>query len=192
MGRSGPRPTSVSVVIRFLLRSPCSVRLPIPRLSLWFPVAALLLMESVGGTTAQAQEGRLTGSLGNPEAPAHRLIVTVHTRNNDGKVYCAIWRGPEGYPTEREHNAGETRDVALANDRGVCVFDDVTPGEYAVAVFHDENGNNDLDRNLFGIPSEGTGASNDAHNMFGPPSYEDARFILPDTPVHRETMHIHY
>ena len=127
-----------------------------------------------------------------PSAQPRRLIVTVHVRNDVGKVYCAIWRGPQGYPTERERNAGETRDVTLANHRGVCVFEDLTPGEYAVAVFHDENGNNDLDTNLFGIPSEGTGASNDAHNMFGPPGYDDARFDFPDTRTHRITVHIHY
>ncbi|MFK7985195.1 MAG: DUF2141 domain-containing protein [Sandaracinaceae bacterium] len=156
---------------------------------LLFPLAWLAVGWLVVPAASRAQ---LTSALSDPEPPPHRLIVTVHTRNNDGKVYCAIWRGPRGYPTEREHNAGETRDVALANHRAVCVFDDVTPGEYAVAVFHDENGNNDLDRNLFGIPSEGTGASNDAHNMFGPPSYEDARFTLPDARLHRETIHIHY
>lgn len=155
-------------------------------------LATSLVAALSGSVTTLTSAQSLTSALGDPDAPPHRLIVTVHTRNNDGKVYCAIWRGPRGYPTQREHNAGETRDVALANHRAVCVFDDVTPGEYAVAVFHDENGNNDLDRNLFGIPSEGTGASNDAHNVFGPPSYEDARFILPDTRVHRETIRIHY
>ena len=151
---------------------------------------ACLFLMLIGAPLLRAQDVPAVSP--NAERPVRQLFVTVHTRNNDGKVYCAIWRGPEGFPTEREHNVAETRDVALQRHRGVCRFEDVAPGEYAIAVFHDENGNDDLDRNVFGIPSEGTGASNDAHNMFGPPSYDDARFQLPDATLHRETIHIRY
>ena len=126
-------------------------------------------------------------------ALGRRLIATVITRDDRGRVFCSIWRGSEGYPTERRTNVGQALDRTIVNRRAVCVFDDVTPGEYALAAFHDENANNDLDRNIFGIPSEGTGASNDAHNMFGPPSYDDARFIYPaGARVHRIRLNIHY
>ncbi|MEZ4337472.1 MAG: DUF2141 domain-containing protein [Sandaracinaceae bacterium] len=132
-----------------------------------------------------------------PEEPAtaegsRRLVAVVHTRDDRGRVFCAIWRGREGYPTQRVHAVGQAMDRTIVRHRGVCVFDDVTPGEYALAAFHDENANNDLDRNIFGIPSEGTGASNDAHNMFGPPGYDDARFQYPDVQLHRIAVHIHY
>ncbi|MCB9595616.1 MAG: DUF2141 domain-containing protein [Sandaracinaceae bacterium] len=153
-------------------------------------LAAALLLAS-GAVGAQApDEGEAPAAADEP--PAHRLIATIHTRDNRGRVFCALWRGREGYPTERARSVSEAMDRTIVNRRAVCVFDDVTPGEYAMAVFHDENANNDLDRNIFGIPSEGTGASNDAHNMFGPPGYDDARFQLPDVPVHRIVAHIHY
>lgn len=116
------------------------------------------------------------------EAPVERRIhVTVVTRNDQGKVFCAMWRGPQGYPTERQYAVGNAIDRTIVNNRATCVFDDVSPGEYAIAVFHDENANNDLDRNFVGIPSEGTGASNDARGFMGPPRYEDARFSFPET-----------
>ena len=106
---------------------------------------------------------------------------------------CALWRGPEGYPTERERAVGQARDTTLTNNRATCNFVGVTPGEYAVAVFHDENGNNDLDRNFLGIPSEGTGASSGEHNAFGPPRYEGARFEFPEgRRVHRIRIRIRY
>jgi uncharacterized protein (DUF2141 family) len=38
-----------------------------------------------------------------------------------------------------------------------------------------------------GIPKEGYGASNDAKVTFGPPKYEDARFVLKGNP---ETLRI--
>jgi uncharacterized protein (DUF2141 family) len=136
--------------------------------------------------------GQIAGGLGDPVDTTRRLIVTVHTRNDRGRVYCGLWRGREGYPSERRRAVGQARDRALSRQRGVCVFEDVSPGEYAVAVFHDENANNDLDRNFLGIPSEGTGASNGAHNPFGPPGYDDARFLCPDTRVHRIAIHVRY
>ena len=154
-------------------------------------VAASLAFAACAISTARAQPS--ANGLGDPERPQRRLIVTVVTRNDRGRVFCALWRGREGYPTRREHAVGEAMDRTVRGRRAVCVFDDVEPGDgYAVAVFHDENANNDLDRNIFGIPSEGTGASNDAHNMFGPPHYDHARFRVPAVPEHRMTIHIHY
>lgn len=51
-------------------------------------------------------------------------------------------------------------------------------GEYAFALFQDENGNGRLDTAAFGIPTEKTGFSNDAEGVMGPPAYEECRFSL--------------
>lgn len=51
-------------------------------------------------------------------------------------------------------------------------------GEYAFALFQDENGNGRLDTAAFGIPTEKTGFSNDAEGVMGPPAYEKCRFSL--------------
>ena len=56
------------------------------------------------------------------------------------------------------------------------VFENVVPGEYAISVMHDANDNGKIDSNAFGIPKEGFGFSNDAMGMFGPPSFEKAKF----------------
>ena len=151
----------------------------------------VLAVSSLALATLPAR-GQIAGGLGDPGDAMRYLVVTVHTRNDRGRVYCGLWRGREGYPTERRRAVGQARDRTLSRHRGVCVFEDVSPGEYAVATFHDENANNDLDRNFLGIPSEGTGASNGAHNPFGPPGYDDARFLYPNTRVHRIAIHIRY
>ena len=41
---------------------------------------------------------------------------------------------------------------------------------------HDTNDNKELDSNLFGMPKEGFGFSNDAMGMFGPPDFKKASF----------------
>ncbi len=54
----------------------------------------------------------------------------------------------------------------------------VPPGVYAAQAYADENDNGKIDRNFFGIPTEGLGFSNDAKMRFGPPSFADAAFTL--------------
>lgn len=54
----------------------------------------------------------------------------------------------------------------------------VEPGEYGIAVFHDENENGKLDMRWlpWPKPEEGAGISNNIQRN-GPPRYEDARFV---------------
>jgi uncharacterized protein (DUF2141 family) len=55
----------------------------------------------------------------------------------------------------------------------------VKPGSYAIAVFHDINGNGRLDRSFIGLPSEPYGFSNDVGRR-GPPSFEAARIVVKE------------
>jgi uncharacterized protein (DUF2141 family) len=49
-------------------------------------------------------------------------------------------------------------------------------GDYAIAVYHDENGDHDFNRSFIGLPAEGYGFSNDAPALAGLPSYSAAKF----------------
>jgi len=69
--------------------------------------------------------------------------------------------------------------VAVGNSQQLT-FSKLPPGDYGVAVFLDENTNEDLDTNFFGIPEEPYGFSNDAFSLTGPPSFEQARFNLSE------------
>ncbi len=51
-----------------------------------------------------------------------------------------------------------------------------TPGVYAIAVYHDANGDQDFNRNAVGMPAEGFGFSNDAPTRVGLPSFDKVRF----------------
>jgi len=87
--------------------------------------------------------------------------------------------------------AGKTAKSKIENGQAVCVFGDVAPGNYAIAVFHDNNGNGKLDRNFIGMPKEGVGASNGAVGKFGPPKFDDARFSYKGG-QQRLTIHVRY
>lgn len=50
------------------------------------------------------------------------------------------------------------------------------PGFYAVAVYHDENGNRDFDRTMVGLPAEGFAFSNDPPTPTALPPFRAVRF----------------
>ena len=60
----------------------------------------------------------------------------------------------------------------------MIVLEEIPEGEYAIAVFHDENTNGKLDTNFLGIPKEQYGFSNHAKGQMKPPKFEDAKFKL--------------
>ena len=69
---------------------------------------------------------------------------------------------------------------AIRDGRGEMRFDGLTYGEYAVIVFHDENNNGEPDHNLFRIPLEPLGFSNQFRPSLlnGLPNFEKLRIIF--------------
>ena len=105
-----------------------------------------------------------------------RVIVNVTgVRNAAGKVVIGIWNSKDGFPKERP-KAFRQATVAIVNGTATTTFSEVPYGEYAVAVFHDENSNGKMDTRFPGIPIEGVGASNNRHPKFSAPSFRECRF----------------
>jgi len=71
---------------------------------------------------------------------------------------------------------GQMAQVAMdpAKEKSVLVYRNLPAGQYAVTIFHDENGNGKLDANPAGIPIERYGFSRDARGRMGPPAFADA------------------
>jgi len=121
----------------------------------------------------------LLGSLFTPAsstAAAPGLALRVSgLRSDAGQVLVVVYRGEDGFPKQAD-KAWKKAVVKVSGGRASLDLADVPPGEYAIAVVHDENSNNQLDTSWIGIPQEGIGASNDARGRMGPPKYRDARF----------------
>jgi uncharacterized protein (DUF2141 family) len=58
------------------------------------------------------------------------------------------------------------------------VFNDIPKGRYAIAVFLDENDNYKLDKNLFGIPKEKYGFSNNVLPSVRAATFDESSFVL--------------
>jgi uncharacterized protein (DUF2141 family) len=63
---------------------------------------------------------------------------------------------------------------ANAARKSAVVFTNLDPGQYAIILFHDENGNGKLDKNALGVPTEPYGFSNNVQGFLGPPAFKKA------------------
>jgi uncharacterized protein (DUF2141 family) len=109
-------------------------------------------------------------------------IRLVGLRSGHGQSGCVLFGSEKGFPKD---SAAALQRVwcPIANSESVCRFAPIPAGTYAVACFHDENGNGKCDTGFLGIPIEGTVTSNNAKGFMGPPSFKDARFAFPGTPT---------
>ena len=110
-----------------------------------------------------------------PTAGGATLVVLVEGLKDDaGTVHASLYASEDGFPTKPE-KATRQVDAPIQDGRARLVFEGIPPGGYAVAAYHDENGDGKLDTGFLGIPTEGLAASNDAKGFMGPPSFEKAR-----------------
>ncbi len=111
-------------------------------------------------------------------ASAADLVVRIEgLRSADGDIRVAVHRRAAG--VDFPDSAGAVKAAMRpAGETGDLVFAGLPPGEYAIAAFHDEDRDGDLNTNLLGMPTEGYGFSNDARGMFGPPGFDAAAFTI--------------
>lgn len=96
--------------------------------------------------------------------------------NNEGNCRFALANSEEVF--EREDSVWIGKVLPIKNKKVEVTIDSLSYGVYAIKVFHDKNRNEELDTNILGIPSEDYAYSNDASGIFGPPSWNSAKFVF--------------
>ncbi len=112
-----------------------------------------------------------------PASAADLTVEVQGLRSNDGAVHFGLYDKPGAFPDYEGRIAGTQIDIK--DRRAIAVFKGLKPGRYALAVYHDENGNDEFDQFIFGLPLEDYGFSNGAAVFFGPPSFEAAAVTVP-------------
>ncbi len=108
------------------------------------------------------------------------LEITVDNITNiEGSLRVGISKNAKYFPDK----PGEGKVILVSGNSMTVVFKGVQPGDYAISVFHDENNNETLDTNLFGLPKEGFAFGNNAMGMFGPPSFDNAKVTVKNKTV---------
>lgn len=129
----------------------------------------LLLASAMAIALSSAAEAAYKGNL---------TVQVSNLRSQKGQLCIKLFSSSQGFPEGSE--SGVKRQCSKITDNPMTfTFNNLTSGNYAVAVFHDSNGDGKLNRNSLGMPTEGYGFSNNpAYSRTGPPKYGEAVFLL--------------
>lgn len=120
------------------------------------PFASLLLAASGASHAAS-----LSVEVGDGIRPGERVLV-------------AAYAGASDWMRKVSHRASATAPTDVGEPGVYTVrLDGLAAGRYGLVAYVDRNGNGQLDRGLFGRPTEPYGFSGGG-GMFGPPDFEDA------------------
>ena len=100
--------------------------------------------------------------------------------NDSGKIAIAIFDAQTNFNQPTEATLAYAGDIV----EGVTTWRiprEVLPSRFAVAAYHDENADSELNRNRFGIPTERYGFSSNARGIVGPPSFGEAVISRPES-----------
>jgi uncharacterized protein (DUF2141 family) len=104
-------------------------------------------------------------------------------RSTKGRMLVCVTRLPEYFPDCSKDPDRRHYTVPASPDRVMLAT--LPPGDYAIAVIHDENSNGKLDT-FAGIPREGVGFSRNPVLRFGAPSFQSVRFTIASAPVEQD------
>lgn len=109
--------------------------------------------------------------------PKSSISLTItNIRNDNGQILLSVFNQAEGFPSDSTKTY-RTYILEPQTPSLSLLIEDMSPGEYAIALVHDENSNLKLDTNLVGAPVEGYAASG-VNKRFSAPRYSSSKFLL--------------
>lgn len=123
-------------------------------------------------------------SLSSVPALADELTVNVDVGATTGDVMVAVFDSQTAYDAGRPMRAVRI-DVA-GGARSATV--DLSAGDYAIKAFHDVDGDGQMNKNPFGMPTEPYAFSNNAKGNMGPAPWGEARFAVAGATTHALTF----
>lgn len=134
----------------------------------------------------------LAASTASAAEPGRLEVAVSGVSSAKGLVGCALFASKTGFPLQSKKHAMARVQVAPTNGAATCVFENVPAGDYAVAVMHDTNGNEEADTNFLGIPTEGVGVSNNALPKLSLPTFEACRFAVGAGQTVKQAITVRY
>ncbi|WP_170294691.1 DUF2141 domain-containing protein [Roseospira navarrensis] len=124
-----------------------------------------------------------------PPAAAPLALTITNVSSAEGTVYVAVYDTPDAFLDADRKRLGAKAPAEAGTVR--LLVEGLPPGRYAIAVFHDENGNGEFDTGLFGVPLEGFGFTRDPSVVPSLPDFEDAAISL-EPPEAQATLRMRY
>ncbi len=112
----------------------------------------------------------------------HTLSVNLaQIKNDKGNLFVELYADQATF--RKSAKALRIIKVAATPGTATVTFDNLATGSYAVIAYHDEDGNNTMNKRFGMIPTEGYGLSNNPKVM-GPPAFKDSQFeVTTDTEI---------
>ncbi len=107
-----------------------------------------------------------------------QLKVNVHGVKPTGLLTVELYNPSKNAFLRKASRARRVRVAAGSGTQTVCI-NLPGPGRYALAAYHDQNGNKKLDRKLNQLPKEPFALSNNRPLKLQMPKFEDAAFNVP-------------
>jgi uncharacterized protein (DUF2141 family) len=108
-------------------------------------------------------------------APGVLEIKITNIENGSGTLYIAVLDSAEDWlksDSESKPFRDATQSVSSTDDLLVSI-EGLPPGRYAISLFHDLDGDTEMDTNFVGFPKEPFGFSAPM-GKFGPPKFDEA------------------
>lgn len=121
-------------------------------------------------------------SLSSAAEETHKLSVNLaQIKNDKGNLFVELYADPATF--RKSAKALKIMKTAATPGTATVTFDNLATGAYAVIAYHDEDGNNTMNKRFGMIPTEGYGLSNNPKVM-GPPAFKDSQFeVTTDTEI---------
>lgn len=116
----------------------------------------------------------------NPSEPLDKGTLELeitNIRDTRGVIRVGLFNKESDFPDQKKVCWSK----ALPAQKGKLELDipELPHGNYALAIYHDLNNNGQLDKNMWGIPTEPYGFSNAVKAKWSAPAFGDAVFSFP-------------
>lgn len=140
-------------------------------------IAAIASVPSpVGAQAAATPPAGCTG----PASPYWLNVVADGLRNSNGLLAVTLYADDSSRFLAKKGSLYVGRVEAKAGTTRACIFVP-KPGVYALALYHDENGDRKFDRSGLGLPVEGFGFTNNPATIAGLPTFSSVRLNVGKT-----------
>jgi uncharacterized protein (DUF2141 family) len=116
--------------------------------------------------------------------PYSILISVKNIKNDKGQITVDLHGDNPDTFLKSGAKLARKRVPAVKGEMQICMPVE-KPGVYAIALYHDRDGNEKLNKTWIGLPAEPYGVSRDAPARGGPPKHKEAAFEVagPNTPM---------
>ena len=103
------------------------------------------------------------------------LIQLDNIEAAKGSIRIAVYQDAQDFNEQEKPLLGKVYPVEASGSISVS-FPDISFGTYAIAIFHDVNNNQVLDKNVLGIPKEPYAFSNNPKVKWKAPTFQASQF----------------